>query len=514
MTEMNPGPLAAASLTIADLFRERVRRDCATVALEEGGRSLTYAALNERVNRLCGVLASRGVHRGDRVAILSENRAEFIEAQVACAKLGAILACQNWRQSAEELTHCLTLAEPRLMLVSPGFAERLAATGHDVQAMTLGEEYEAALAAQAAREPPSLAEPEDGLAILYTSGTTGMPKGALISHRAMIARGVIARLDGNFFPGRSFICWSPLFHMAGLDNAVTAVTHGAKLIVLAGFNPRRLLEIAAREELGCLSLMPGTTAQVIAEARAMKFRPKGISVIGAMPDLIPPHEIAEITTLLGAPFRNTFGSTETGMAPASAGRIPVGLAPTSFAKTQSSLCQIRLLDEVGIEVADGTPGEVAFRGPSLFSGYWRNEAANAEAFRNGWYLMGDVLRRNPDGTLDYVDRRKYLIKSGGENIYPAEIERILLAHPGVADAAIVRKPDTRWGEVPVAFILAREPGLTADALLAACRERIASYKLPREIHFIAEDELPRSTTGKIMRHLLEAKLRESHAQDP
>nr|WP_302474088.1 class I adenylate-forming enzyme family protein [Roseococcus sp. MDT2-1-1] len=492
------------------MFHERVRREGHAVALEEDGRLLTCAALKDRVDRLCGVLSARGVGRGDRLAILSENRTEFIEALLACAELGAILACQNWRQSGEELTHCLTLAEPRLTIVSPGFASRLAATGLGGPTLLLGEEYEAALCAQVPRDPASPAEPEDGLVILYTSGTTGMPKGALVSHRAMIARGVIARLDGNFFPGRSFVCWSPLFHMAGLDNAITAVTQGAKVILQNGFQAARLLEIAAREELGWLSLMPGTTAQVIAEARAMQLRPKGISVIGAMPDLVPPGEIAEITALLGAPFRNTFGSTETGMAPASAGRIPIGVAPASFGKTQSSLCQIRLLDEHGHEVPDGTPGEVAFRGPSLFSGYWRNETANQEAFRGGWYHMGDVLRRNPDGTFDYVDRRKYLIKSGGENIYPAEIERVLLAHPQVADAAVVRRKDPRWGEVPVAFVLPRAPGLSADDLLAACRARIASYKLPREIRFVTESDLPRSTTGKIMRHKLEETLKDKN----
>lgn len=497
---------AAGLVTVADLFRERARRSGASIALDEGGRMMTYAELSDRASRLAQMLSRLGLGRGDRVGILSENRHEYVEAVLACASLGAILACQNWRQSADELAHCIGLAEPRLMLVSERFSDRLDASRHDGKRILFGPEYEVLLGAEAGGDLASQAHPEDGLSILYTSGTTGLPKGAVISHRATIARGAMGVLDRNIIPGSTFVAWSPMFHMAALDNVVPTLLHGGKVILLDGFDPACLLEIAAREALGTLSLMPGTIAQVISLAREMRCVPKGIAAIGAMPDLIPPGEIAEITTLLRAPFRNTFGSTETGMAPASAGRIPIGVTPISFSKMQSSLCLVRLVDDDGCEVPDGTPGEVAFRGPSLFSGYWRNPEANAESFRDGWFHMGDVLRRNPDGTFDYVDRRKYLIKSGGENIYPAEIERVLLAHPLVADVAIVRKPDSRWGEVPVAFVAARTAELCADELIGACRAKIASYKVPREIHFITQAEMPRSLTGKIMRHLLEQRL--------
>ncbi len=158
------------------------------------------------------------------------------------------------------------------------------------------------------------------------------------------------------------------------------------------------------------------------------------------------------------------------------------------------------------EVPMGTPGEVAMRGPTLFSGYWNADATNAHDFRNGWFHMGDVLRRNADGSLDYVDRVKYMIKSGGENIYPAEIEQVILTDARVREAVVVRRPDRRWGEVPVAFIVAAEAGLDADAILDNCRENLSSYKRPKGIFFIQDDELPRSTTGKIQRHELEARL--------
>ena len=158
----------------------------------------------------------------------------------------------------------------------------------------------------------------------------------------------------------------------------------------------------------------------------------------------------------------------------------------------------------------GTPGEAALRGPTLFSGYWNADDTNAHDFRNGWFHMGDVLRRNADGSLDYVDRVKYMIKSGGENIYPAEIEQVILGDPRIHEAVVVRRPDRRWGEVPVAFVVpagdAEGPPVTEDDVLARCREHLSSYKRPKDLFFVADADLPRSTTGKIQRHQLEARL--------
>ena len=183
-----------------------------------------------------------------------------------------------------------------------------------------------------------------------------------------------------------------------------------------------------------------------------------------MADLVPRHQLAEITTLLGAPYVNSFGATETGLPPATAALIPIGEAPTDLAKRQSAFCEVRLVDADDRDVPDGAPGECAIRGPTLFSGYWRAPEVNAKDFRGGWFHMGDVFIRRDDGRLDFVDRAKYLIKSGGENVYPAEIERVLLADPRVGDAVVVRRPDAKWGEVPVAVVARNDQSLTADEL--------------------------------------------------
>ena len=225
-----------------------------------------------------------------------------------------------------------------------------------------------------------------------------------------------------------------------------------------------------------------------------------------MPDLVPRQQLAEITELLDAPYMNTFGSTETGICPATGNNLAKGVATQSLSKQQNNFCQIRLVDADDNDVPDGESGELAIRGPSLFSGYWNNDEANAEAFRGGWFHMGDVFRRNPDQSLDFVDRVKYMIKSGGENIYPAEIEQHILTDARIADAAVVRKADPRWGEVPVVFAAKRDDTLTQADVVDTCRGKIAGYKLPKEVHFIEFDDFPRSTSGKIQRHELEKRL--------
>jgi fatty-acyl-CoA synthase len=228
-----------------------------------------------------------------------------------------------------------------------------------------------------------------------------------------------------------------------------------------------------------------------------------------MADLVPPVDIARITTLLGAPYANTFGATETGCPPCSSDLIPIGVTPDNLSKSQSPFCEVRLVDVDDNEVSDGQPGELCMRGPTNFSGYWRSPEINSHDFRGGWFHMGDVFVRNPDGSLDFVDRVKYLIKSGGENIYPAEIERVLLEDPRVADVAVVRRADHKWGEVPVAFVVRRDESLTTNDLFKRCRENLAGFKQPKDIFYIDIGDLPRSASGKIQRHELESLLFEN-----
>lgn len=501
----------SASLSLAGLIRHHARYHAERIALEDENRAISYGELDARANRIANALLSLGLQRGDRIAILTENRLEFLEIEVAAAKLGLIVAALNWRLTDEELRHCIELVTPSLRFVSARYADTLARLGYGGEGtINLDRDFEAMLQASPAKEPPILAQPEDGLIILYTSGTTGMPKGALISQRAVIARSQIFYHDLRLDEADAFVAWAPFFHMVSNDHAMATLIHGGRVIVIDGFQPEKLVDAVARHRIGWFVVMPGMIERLAAELKKRNVIPAGIKAIGAMADLVPRHQLAEITTLLRAPYVNSFGATETGLAPASKNFVAIGTMPERLPKEQSSYCEIRLVDENDIEVADGEPGELAIRGPSLFSGYWQNPETNAKDFRNGWFHMGDVFVRHPDGTLEFVDRRKYLIKSGGENIYPAEIERVLLSDPRIDEAVVVRRLDPHWGEVPVAFVVPRDPNLSEQDVLALCEGKLARYKFPKAIHFITHEEVPRSTTGKVQRHHLELRLKEKN----
>ncbi len=505
--QIDPLAVAASSTSIGGWFRSQVILRARETAIQQGERRFTYAKLNERVNRLAHCLIAYGLRSGDSIAILSENRHEYVEVELAAAKLGVVTACQNWRQADPELTHCLRVVTPKLVVVSERYAATLARIDHGAGAiLTLGEPYEHALARADATEPPDLAQPEDGLIVLYTSGTTGLPKGAVISHRAMVARTLISAIDRPLAQDDAYLAWTPMFHMGSTDYVYSTLLRGGKVIVLDGFQAEAMAQIIATEKLGWLHLNSAVIDRIMTQMKRDRSSVKGIKVVGVMADLVPRTQIAELTLLMGAPFANTFGSTETGAVPASKGLIDIGVVPERLSKVQSSLCELRLVDEQDRDVPVGEPGEALVRGPSLFSGYWGADDINAEVFRGGWFHMGDVFRRNSDATLDFVDRRKYLIKSGGENIYPAEIERVLLASPQIETAVVVRRPDAQWGEVPVAFVVARGDRLTAEDVIALCRGKIAGYKVPKDVKFVADDDIPRSTSGKVKRHDLESRL--------
>lgn len=498
---------AGAFSTISSLFRARAAIQRSTVAIEYGDRRIHYGELLERVDRAAAMLAHHGLVRGDRVALLSRNRPEYLEIELAAAQLGVITACLNWRLSKRELTYCVELVSPKLLIAEAELAASLhGSPAGDVDMVILGEEYEQQLQSQSGDPLPSAAMPEDGLLILYTSGTTGLPKGAVISHRAMIARAMVFTSEMNIAHDDAFVAWAPLFHMASTDHSLATLLRGGTVIVVDGFQIEPLLSALQRRRIGWFVLIPGMVEAFIAGFRAQPIKVKGVGTCGAMADLVPPHVVAEVTELLQAPYLNSFGSTETGLPPASRGLIPIGTTPTALSKQQSGFCEIKLVDSNDNEAPAGTPGELAIRGATLFSGYWQAEETNARDFRGGWFHMGDVFRRNADGSLDFVDRAKYMIKSGGENVYPAEIERVLMSDARITEAAVVRTTDARWGEVPVAFVARRDTSITEPDLLELCRRDLAAYKCPRQFRFIDFADFPRSTSGKVQRHELEAKL--------
>jgi fatty-acyl-CoA synthase len=495
-------------LTVGAQISSIARAHGDRVAIGDNVQCLTYRELDQRTNRIARMLRERGVERRDRVAILANNCMDYLQIVIACAKIGAIAACQNWRLGQRELQHCIDLVAPKMIFHTDRMAEAVESLDlGGMSILSMGESLQRAIEYVADTHLESDVEAEDGLVIIYTSGTTGLPKGALISHRAMIARAMILQTDLALPKVDHFMAWAPMFHMISTDQSLGMLMRGSRVHVVDGYDVDEMARLIKAYPMGILSLVPGMVGKFVSELEARGIRPQKMQYVGAMADLVPRAEIEQATRFFNAPFLNTFGSTETGLGPCSAAGIPPGPVPDRIPKIQNSMYDVRLVDENDDDVPEGQPGEVSITGPALFSGYWNNDDANRSDFRGGRFHMGDVLRRNADGRFEYVDRAKYMIKSGGENIYPAEIESVLTQDSRVETAVVVKRPDPRWAEVPVAFVVTSDPEVTADHLQALCAANLSKFKHPKDYRFIADADLPRSTTGKIQRHILEQRLR-------
>jgi acyl-CoA synthetase (AMP-forming)/AMP-acid ligase II len=463
-----------------------------------------YAEVRRRVELAAVRLRLLGVERGDRVGVLSENSPLYTIVQLACAKLGAMVACMNWRLRESEMVACLAVVSPKVLLHSARYAELAGRLSVDVPAV--GSLTDACPTSGSPDELPAAARPEDGLLIIFTSGTTGLPKAAVISHRAHLARMAVLQNDLGLDAGDAFIAWSPMFHMGGSEHSLSSLMFGAPVVVQDGLDVPAMARVLRERRVGWLLLVPATVEPLLEYMADMGVAPVGIKAIGCMPDLMPLETVRAAIRELHAPFLNSFGSTETGLPPLSGGLLCMDTAELDLGKRMNSGCELRLMSPEGSAVPDGVIGEAWVRGDNLFSGYFRDGQIDGSAMRDGWFPMGDLLARNGSGTYRFMGRSKYLIKSGGENIYPAEIEGVLLVDQRVEDAVVVRRADSRWGEVPVVFVVRRDPALTREAVEKLCRAAIAGYKIPKDVIFVEAADLPRNASGKIVREELEKRL--------
>lgn len=510
----------AAAMSTQAMFDRNVRLQGSRTAVQSARLTLSYAQLDRRAARLVAVLQEAGVVQGDRICILSENDPEFLVLCIAALRVGASIATLNPRLAVAELHHCISLVAPKVLLVSPRQADRFddaTALAPCVHAIGDGTQLDLRLRhdeGTSPQRPDSRGAPEDTQFIIYTSGTTGLPKGAMISQRAMLARLLVYVLDYGVNGDDTFLAWSPLCHMASVELSFGTLLLGGKVVVIDGPDLPTICDYLETESLSNLIFFPGMVQQTIAYLRERRPKVRQLKKFGALADLFAPADIAELTRLLNHSFTNTFGSTETGMPPLSAGQLEVGKVPVDFGKVPSSLCEVRLFADDDREADVGAVGELAVRGPTLFSGYWGAPQATQEVFRSGWYRTGDMFRQRADGKYDYVDRRKYLIKSGGENIYPAEIERVALKHPKILDAIVVRRADSHWGEVPVLVVVARGENRPTEELMELYRLELAAFKRPKSIYFVSAEQVPRSNTGKIIRNLVESWVAQQDAPKP
>lgn len=501
-------------MNLCDLFAIACARSPAKTALSlpsgeaaEGGE-LSYAELFAAARGLAAGLSARGLRQGDRVAFFLGNRVEFVLACLAVLHLGAVMVPINLAYRRREVGHMLRDATPRLLLTEASqqgvLAELAAGDLGSVEETVLAEDLASWRGDAAALATPSVAG-DDLAMILYTSGTTGRSKGAMISHNNVLAS--VTGLLGAWAwePADVLLLTLPLFHVHGLIVGLhSALAAGATVLLRRRFEAAEALDEMARRGVTVFFGVPTLYVRLVEELRR-RVTPPDLRAVrlfcsGSAP--LAPETFTAFQELTSHAILERYGMTETGMNlsnPYAGPRVP-GQVGTPLPGVS-----VRVVDEEGRDVPPGGVGELLVRGSNVFSGYWQAPGKTAESFTHDaqgrrWFRTGDLARQDPaTGAFSLLGRRHELILSGGFNIYPREVEETLTSYPGIREAAVVGRPHPEWGEVPVAFLVADGP-VDQVELTAFCKRQMAAFKVPRDLRFV--DALPRNALGKVQKHLL------------
>jgi long-chain acyl-CoA synthetase len=500
-------------LRVADVVRAHGATRPDVVAIRCGPRTLTYAQLDERSNRLAQFLLSAGVRAGDRVAHLDRTAPEIVELLFATSKIGAVTVPLNWRLAPAELERIVADAGCTVLLAGAGYADTARAVAdampHELDVVRVGADHERRLEAQPAVDPGHRGPASDAAVQMYTSGTTGVPKGVMTTQRNLAAAFLSAEL-WSFDADSVSLTPLPMFHIGGIGWAYLGLVSGGTTILVSEFDAVAVLDLleGARVTnavfvptmLQLLTSVPGAAERDYSSLRSIAY--------GASPITTPVLRAALRT--FRCPLFGVYGLTET------TGGV-VQLAPEDHdaegprqhllrsAGRPLPWVELRVADRAGGACAPGDVGEVWLRAPNVMAGYYERPEETAAALTpDGWLRTGDGGYLDDDGYLFLTDRIKDMIVSGGENVYPVEVEEALSHHPDVAEVAVIGVPDERWGETVVAIVV-RAPGSTAgpSELVTFARSRLAGYKLPRSVEFVSE--LPRNAAGKVLKRELRAR---------
>jgi fatty-acyl-CoA synthase len=485
------------------------------VAKKEAGR-FTYREMNRRANRLAGFLREQGVGRGDRVGMLAMNCVEFLDAFFACGKLGAVFVPFNWRSHPRELSELVQQTGPKVLLFGDDFRAAIAEIASECACVKTwlhldGEgaagslPYEATLATrtvEAVRD--DAVEAEDIVCLLFTGGTTGLPKGAQISYR-MIAWNTLNTVIHELARGDVTLTHTPLFHTGALFvYTLPLLTLGGTVVIMRKWTADDMLDLIERERVTVLFCVPTQYQMMMQSPRFATANLKSLRFLTSGGAPLPVPITRAYREQHGVVFKQGFGMTEFGP-----GIFSMG---PEFAETKAGsigkpnyFVDARIVDDDNRPLPPGEVGELVLKGPSCSTGYFNNpEASRAAVDAEGWFHTGDMARVDGDGFYFIADRKKDMFISGGENVYPAEIEKVLYEHPAVAQCAVIGVPDEKWGEVGRAVIV-KKPGAdaTEEALLQFCRDNLAKYKVPKSVLFV--DAMPISAAGKILKRELKEK---------
>ena len=475
------------------------------------GRRLTYRQLNAAANRVANALLGLGIRKGDRVALLLMNGAEFVESFFGAAKIGAVVVPLNWRLVPDELEFILADSGAKVLLYSEEFGAVAAElngrgdrTGVEswVQAGGAAGDFAANFDAWTAMasddEPPLRGADDDLLFIMYTSGTTGLPKGVMHSHATVMWSMLTIAATADIHYADRYLISLPMFHVGALSPVLGSLYRGVTLVVLKAFDPKLSWELVGSEKITTTLMVPAMLQFMLAVYDPDKHDCSSLRWVmsGAAP---VPVSLIKTYQAMGIEIHQVYGLTET----CGPGCLIIG----DDAVERAGSCgkaffhtEVRVVDENGKDVGPGETGEVLFKAPHVMLGYWNRPEATAEAIVDGWLHTGDVATIDADGFVTIMDRVKDMLISGGENVYPAEIENVVLSHPGVADVGVIGVPSAKWGESPLAVVVKKDESLTEADVMEWCKGKLAPFKLVKSVVFATD--IPRNPSGKILKRIL------------
>jgi len=478
------------------------------------GRRQTYPELNARTNRVAHALTDGGLASGDRVATLLMNSAEFIESFFGVAKAGGVIVALNWRLVADELAFILADSGAGTLIFGSAFNEvvsELHARGSEATGISrwlhvgaaserpgFAAGYEDTLEKASADEPDCTVCDDDLLFIMYTSGTTGLPKGVMHSHSTAGWSAITGNATADTRYNDRYLICLPLFHVGALNPLLSVIQGGATAVIMNEFDPVKIWEIYDQESITVTLAVPAMLNFMLQTYDSEKYDTSSLRWVmsGASP---VPASLIETYADMGIDIHQVYGLTES-CGPACLISPEDAVSHAGSTGKPFFYTDVRVVNEAGEDCGADEPGEVLIRGPHVMVGYWNRPDATAEALVDGWLKTGDVAVIDADGFVYIQDRIKDMIISGGENVYPAEIEHAIVSHDGVLEAAVIGVPSGKWGESPLAVVVKSDENLTAEDVLAWTEGKLARFKQPRAVVFI--DVIPRNPTGKVLKRVL------------